>query len=401
MRIALFPDEYLPEGTRVHAKMFNELAVELQAQGHKAIVITPGKPDQETNLEIDFVNGVEVWRFRCETLRGVAKIKRAINESLLSYRAWRAIKNKIKEQPIDLCVNYSPTIFFGPLVKKIKHQHNCKVYLILRDMFPQWAIDEGIIPKSGLITKYFQYFEKLNYRVSDRIGLMSNANVEYFSSLHPEFDNLEVLRNWSDMKCHETPRSLINVRDEYGLEGKVIFFYGGNIGHAQDMDNLVQLANRMKVHPEARFLFIGQGDEYDLVVRRKEELNLDNLTISGSVDQDTFSDILTQVDVGLFSLARSHKAHNFPGKLLGYKANSLPILGSLNPRNDLEEYINGNECGFAYENGQDEELFNAARMLAQDAKLRQHLGKNGRKVLEKYFSVYLAAQSIVTLKHNI
>ncbi|MEZ9526969.1 glycosyltransferase family 4 protein [Enterovibrio norvegicus] len=397
MRIALFPDEYLPEGTRVHAKMFNELAVELQAQGHKAIVVTPGTQEQPDKLEVDFVNGVEVWRFKCGTLRGVGKIKRAINESLLSYRAWEAIKPKLDEQPIDLCINYSPTIFFGPLMKKIKKEQGSFVYLILRDMFPQWAIDEGMISANGPVARYFRFFEKLNYNASDCVGLMSQANIDYFSSLHPEIKNIEVLRNWSDMKCHETPCSLINVREKYSLGNKVIFFYGGNIGHAQDMNNLLRLVKSMKEYPNAHFLFVGQGDEFKLVLSRKEEWALDNLTVTSSVDQSTFMDILTQVDVGLFSLAKSHKAHNFPGKLLGYKANKLPILGSLNPRNDLERYINGNECGFAFVNGEDDALFNAAKSLLSNSVLRRQLGKNGQIVLRDNFSVEATANAVVRI----
>lgn len=395
MRIALFPDEYLPEGTRVHAKMFNELAVELQSQGHDVVVITPGKSNQERDLVIDYVNNVEVWRFRSGTLRGVGMVKRAINESLLSFRAWVAIRKKVQENPFELCINYSPTIFFGPLMHWMRKTHNSRIYLILRDMFPQWAIDEGIIRKGSIVARYFQCFERLNYKASHQIGLMSDANVTYFSSIHPQFKNLEVLRNWSNMKCHGMPCSLIDIRKQTATEDKVLFFYGGNIGHAQDMANLLRLVRNMKDVPSAHFLFVGQGDEFDLVLEKKEEWRLDNLSVMGAVSQEVYADILTQVDVGLFSLARSHKAHNFPGKLLGYKANRVPILGSLNPDNDLSMYINDNQCGFAYINGEDELLTEAARKLTEDANLREQLGENGRKTLEHYFSVSSAAKVVL------
>ncbi len=58
MLIALLPDEYLPSGTRVHSKMFHDLALELKKRGHQPIVITPGSPFQNSKLVIDYVDGV-------------------------------------------------------------------------------------------------------------------------------------------------------------------------------------------------------------------------------------------------------------------------------------------------------------------------------------------------------
>jgi len=112
MRFALLPDAYLPSSTLVHAKMFHELALELQKNGHHPVVITPGEPEQDALLIEDVYDGVEVWRFKTGRTRGVGKFKRAINETLLSINAWRAIRHKVKHEPFDACINYSPTIFF-------------------------------------------------------------------------------------------------------------------------------------------------------------------------------------------------------------------------------------------------------------------------------------------------
>ena len=134
MRIALLPDEYLPSGTRVHAKMFHELALRLRKLGHCPIIITPGSPSQCSMLVIDHIDGIEVWRFRAGYTRGVGMVRRAINEWLLPFRAWLAIKSKVKADKFDLCINYAPTIFFGPLARRFKRQ-GTYIYLIVRDDF--------------------------------------------------------------------------------------------------------------------------------------------------------------------------------------------------------------------------------------------------------------------------
>lgn len=395
-RIALLPDDYLPSSTLVHAKMFHELAHEFMKQGHEVVVITPGLPNQAEKLLIDTVDGVVVWRFRAGLRRGVGKLKRAINESLLSIQAWDAIKNQVETEPFDLCVNYSPTIFFGYLAKKFKNKYNTYIYLVLRDMFPQWIIDEGLIKDGSFIAKYFRFFEHLNYKTSNKIGLMSKANVEYFRSINPQYNNVEILHNWASLIPSFFESYSIDIRETYNLTDKVIFFYGGNIGFAQDMNNLLRLANRLKLHPKAHFLFVGQGDEFELINKLKKDYNLGNVTILPSVNQSQYQEMLTQVDVGLFTLAKTHKAHNFPGKLLGYMVQSLPILGSVNVGNDLIKYINDSGSGFAHVNGEDDALFTSAvKLLDNKLELREQMGLESFKLLQQSFSVEQAAQKIL------
>lgn len=396
MRIALIPDDYLPSSTLVHAKMFHELACEFIKQGHDVIVITPGLPNQNKKLLKETFDGVNVWRFRAGPRRGVSKLRRAINESMLSVNAWHAIKHDVKKAPFDLCVNYSPTIFFGLLMAKFKNKFDTYIYLVLRDMFPQWVIDEGMITEDSLIAKYFRYFEHINYKASHTIGLMSKANIDYFSSINPQYTRTEILLNWASLSPFKSDSYSIDIRKEYHLKDKVIFFYGGNIGHAQDMANLVRLANSLKCYTDAHFLFVGQGDEFDLINTLKAKFNLQNVTILPSVNQTLYKEILLQVDIGLFSLAKTHKAHNFPGKLLGYMVQSLPILGSVNTGNDLINYIRDSESGFAYVNGDDEALTNGAITLLNDIELRRKMGINSYELLKSKFSVEQAAQKLIS-----
>ena len=397
MRIALLPDDYLPDSTLVHAKMFHELAHELMKQGHDVVVITPGLPTQQSKFLVEYVDGVLVWRFRAGARRGngVSKLQRAINESLLSFFAWRSIKQEVNKAPFDLCVNYSPTIFFGPLAAKLWKKYNTVVYLVLRDMFPQWAIDAGMIKDGSLITKYFRYIEHVNYKAANTIGLMSFANLKYFKNVNPQYKNVEVLHNWASLSPSVYNEYSINVRQIYNLEDKVIFFYGGNIGHAQDMENIVRLASGLTEYSRAHVLLVGQGDEFFLVEELIENLKLKNITLLSSVSQDKYKQLLTQVDVGLFSLAKTHTAHNFPGKLLGYMLQSLPVLGSVNPGNDLVEYINQSRAGFVYKNGEDKLLLDGAIMLLESEELRKLMGENSKNLLAQHFSVESAAQTIL------
>ncbi len=389
MKICLIIDDYLPESIKIGAKMMHELACEFVRNGHGVTVVTPS-PLLKEKFTIETFDGVTVYRFKSGKIKNTGKVQRAINETLLSYRAWNAFKEHFAKERHDIVVYYSPTIFWGDLVAKLKRLWSAPSYLILRDIFPQWAIDQGLIRQGSIIEKYFRHFERKSYEAADFIGVMSRNNLEWFKKNIQTEADVEILYNWA---ANTPAQSDGSYRRKLGLEGKVVFFYGGNIGHAQDMMNIVRLAKGMQNHPEAYFLLVGAGDEVDLVQRAIERERLENIALLPPVSQDEFKRMLAEFDVGLFTLHKDHTTHNFPGKLLGYMVQSMPILGSINAGNDLKEIVEDAGAGFVTLNGEDEPLLeNAIRLL--DRKRREIMGRNASNLLRKTFSVESAARKI-------
>jgi len=394
MHLALICDDYYPDSTRVSAKMMHELACDFQQNGHEVSVFCPSNNNLKT-IECLCIDGVRVYKFPNGPVKNVSKIRRAINESMLSINAWRHLSGIIKGNAIDGVVYYSPSIFFGLIVKKIKKIWNCNSYLILRDSFPQWLVDQNIIRKGGMAERYFKLFEKINYQSADSIGVMSQKNHEIFVENFKHFkDKAEVLYNWASISNIDNIEQS-NLRSELGLENKIIFFYGGNIGHAQDMANIMRLVKGMKDYDNVHFLLIGQGDEVSLVQQYIFEHALKNCTYLPSISQEEYKAVLKCVDIGLFSLARNHSIHNFPGKLLGYMANKLPILGSVNEGNDLKDVVSQAGAGFIYTNGEDDQLLHAAIELATSSQLREAVGKKSLSLLNEKFTVMSASSKIL------
>ncbi len=397
MKILLLVDDYFPNSIKVAAIMMHELAKELQSQGHEVTVCTPDVNLSQKN-SVEEYDGVRVLRFKLGAIKNVSKIKRAINETLLSYMAWRDLKGYFIENQHDLIVSYSPTIFFGGLVKKLKSIWRCKTYLILRDFFPQWAVDNGLIRDGSIIHRYFKYFEAISYKAADIIAVQSPSNKEYFLSNDHYYeykDKLDVLYNWSD--ANVDIKKTESYRSKLGLKDKVVFFYGGNIGHAQDMMNIVKLAQSLSEYTQAHFLLVGQGDEVNLILNAIDQYDIKNVSYFGAVSQLEYQEMLMEFDVGLFSLHRDHKTHNFPGKLLGYMKYSKPILGSVNTGNDLQKVISDSGAGFVTVNGEDEAFTGNAIKLLESVKRRELMGANARDLLKETFSVASAAKQITGL----
>ena len=386
MRICIIVDDYMPSSIKIAAKMMHELACELVHLGHKVSVVTPNST--VSSIRIEKLDGVNIYRFHSGKIKNVSKVKRAINETLLSWNAWKNTKSILKNNPHDLIIYYSPSIFFGPLVYLLKKEWNAKSYLILRDFFPQWTIDNKLLKKHSPITYYFKFFERINYTVADTIGIMSEKNLEWFKNYYKTDKPLKVLYNWTNLQVSN------KYRKELGLEDKIVFFYGGNLGHAQDMMNIVRLAINMKDEKRVHFVLIGAGDEYELVQNNIQSKNMQNITLLPSVNQEEFKQMLTEFDVGLFTLNKNHITHNFPGKLLGYMREEMPILGSVNPNNDLKNILEEFDAGLVTINGEDQLFYENAKKLLDEG-FRLKMGKNAKKLLIEKFSVENAVEKII------
>ena len=396
MRIAILPDAYLPDSTLIHAKMMHELAVELMNRNHEVVVITPGSISQKRPVVHSSLDRVTIWKFRCRPTRGVPHIKRAINETLLSWSALRSIRKSCLDTKFDLVINYSPTIFFGPLAYRLK-RGGAYVYLVLRDFFPQWAIDSALIKRGSFVEKYFRFFERYNYQTSDKIAVQSPGNLPVFDEMVTSGSySTEVLFNWHSANSDVDTAFGQTYIDGLGLSQKFIFFYGGNIGHAQDVAYILKLALYFRHHEQIHFLILGQGDQYGFIWDQIKSLGLSNTTLKPSVTQDQYKSLVSVVDVGLFTLSAKHRAHNFPGKVLGYLAAGLPILGAVNNENDLIQIVNQSGSGRVSVNGDFDTFSSDAMEIFSDSKLRLAMRESATRLLSEKFSVARAADQILS-----
>jgi glycosyltransferase involved in cell wall biosynthesis len=331
-----------------------------------------------------------VIRYRAGRIKGVGLARRAINEMALSHTALLRAGRALNEAPADVIVYYSPSIFFGPLVDHLKRRWNAPTYLVLRDIFPEWAVDAGVM-KRGLAYWVFKLFERLQYEAADVIGVETFSSLRYFQGGAFE-RKTEILRNWTTTSAPPAPRRCF--REELALEDKVLFVIGGNIGVAQDMDNLVRLAGRMQNHPEAHFLIVGDGSERQRIVEAVDADGLKNTTILGAVAPDTYLEILATSDVGIVTLDRRLKTSSTTGKLLGYLRCGLPILASYNPGNDLEQLLRESGAGLGSVNGEDD-LFHRNACLLCDASRRLAMSESARLLLREHFSVENIGEQVV------
>lgn len=387
MRLLVILDTYVP--ARISgALQMRDLCRELVDQGHAPTVIVPA-PALGAPWAIEWIDGVEVLRVRTPQAKDVGLVRRALAECWLPFAMLRGLRSSpLEAVRWDGLLWYSPTIFFGPMVWALKRRHRCRGYLILRDLFPDWAVDAGIM-RRGLAYRFFKAVERFQYAVADVIGVQTPANMPLVQAdCRRGRARVEVLNNWLSAPVRPADSA---IEFPARLQGKTVFAYTGNMGAAQGMDCLLDLARHFRHRCDVGFLFVGRGSEAPRLHAAAREEGLDDVVFLDEVDPGEIPALLERCHVGLIALDPRHTTHNIPGKFLTYLHAGLPVLARINPGNDLEALINDEAVGRVCAGDSQERLVALAEELATDAALRERFARNAPRLLEKSF----ATRSIV------
>ena len=341
MKIAIISNEFPPLMSS-GAVQVRDLAKEFSNNGHDVTVFT-ATYGLHKSYDIEEYKGYKVVRFRAFRSKDVGYVKRTISEIFTPFKMLNGIKKSpISKTKWDGVVWYSPTIFLGPVARYFTKASKCRGYLIVRDIFPEWAVDMGLISK-GLPYRVLKLFENYQYSIADVIGVQAKGNLPYFSKWNTKRNTkVEVLNNW--LAHTGSKPSSIAVKDT-SLAGRKIFIYAGNMGVAQGIEILFQLVINLKEKKDIGFLFVGRGSEMERFRCEATLRSLDNVLFFDQIDADEIPSLYKQCHVGMLSLDVKHKTHNIPGKFLSYIASGLPVLASVNPGNDLIDLINRSRTG--------------------------------------------------------
>ena len=390
MRVALIADAYPPMRTSA-AVQLRDLSREFVRQGHDVTMIVPSSA-MAKHWEIEYLDSVQVLRLKAPKTKDIGYVKRTIGEFLMSDIMLRNFrKSPLGKQLWDGVVWYSPSIFLGKIAHTLKKSSRCRSYLIVRDLFPEWAVDMQLMGK-GIPYLFFKAIASYQYHVADVIGVQSQGNLSFFSKWTEKTTrHVEVLQNWLSEGTHAKSRIRI---EETSLARRKIFVYAGNMGVAQGIDILLDLVERMKPRIDIGFLFVGRGSDAQ---RLRDEItlrDLSNALFFEEIDPDEIPDLYAQCHVGLVALDHRHKTHNVPGKYLSYMQNGLPVLAMINPGNDLVKLINDDNVGRVCTDASVDTVMSLAEELVAELESDRGIVIRCKTQADKIFSTEVAVQQI-------
>ena len=368
------------------ANQLSDLADEFSHQGHLVTVVTPS-PFIKEQYKIEKKNQLKIIRIKTPSFRDVGYIRRTCIEFIIPYimiaKFYLIIRLK---QQYDGIICYSPTIFMTPLVKFLKKK-KIKTYLIVRDIFPQCALDINILAK-GFTYFLLKFFESRQYKYADVIGIQSEGNLIYFNDLINQNKKIKVLHNW--LKAPTTKTVTFSLK-QTKISNRKVLVYAGNMGIAQDLNFILALVKRMQVYNNIGFLFVGRGSYSKYISDFCS--NQKNAHFVSEIPADQIHSLYKQCSIGIVSLDRRHSTHNIPGKFLSYIASGLPVVAIVNPGNDLVNLINEESVGFATSET-NEEIFvkNILKILKPQNQVI--LKARAKKIYKKYYSPRRAVDNI-------
>ena len=374
-------------------------------QGHDIYVITHHQRRENLPTELNEKNGAHILSVRIGNITKCGIIEKGISTLTIESKYKRAIKKYFNNVKFDLVMYSTPPITLNGAVEYVKKRDDARTYLLLKDIFPQNAVDLGMINKKGIGAPLYSMFrkkEKKLYRISDYIGCMSQANVDYVLQHNPEVasNKVEVCPNCIeplDMSVTASERE--NIRRKYNIPlDKTVFVYGGNLGRPQGISFLIECFKSQKDNKIAYFLIVGDGTEYEKISSYVNTSKQENVKLMKRLPKEDYEKMVAACDVGMIFLDYRFTIPNFPSRLLSYMQAEIPILACTDSNTDIGRVIVDGEFGWWCESSEIKTFHETIKKVCEsDLKT---MGKKGYQYLVKNYNSKIGYEIIMKAYGN-
>jgi len=333
---------------------------------------------------------VDILRVKTLNIQKTNIIEKGVGTIAVEYQYLNAIRKSFNSIKFDLVLYSTPPITFSKVIKFIKERDNAISYLLLKDIFPQNAVDMKMMKYGGLIHHYFRRKEKELYNISDYIGCMSVANKEYLitNNSYLAKDKIEINPNSiSPINISTNKKDKTKIRKKYNLPiDKKIFVYGGNLGNPQGVDFLLETISNI-TEKDIFFLIIGDGTMYSIIENWFSEHKPLNAKLVKNLPKSEYDNVLKVCDVGLIFLHKDFTIPNFPSRLLSYLEMKMPIIAATDISTDIGIVIENNRCGYWVESGDVVEMKLAIIKIISNKKTFNEMKNNSFNLLLRDYTV--------------
>lgn len=370
--------------------IYTDLLRKFYQEGHGVYVISPmerKKHRKTTCLKIDIRQ--YVVKLKIGNIQKTNIIEKGISTVALEPAFILAIKKYYSNIKFDLILYSTPPITLQKAVNYVKKRDNAVTYLMLKDIFPQNAVDMRVLSRhgfKGFLYRYFRGKEIKLYKDSNYIGCMSEANVEYVKKHNPfiPFERIEVCPNCIEPVYKNIDKiQKMKYREKLGVSmDKVLFVYGGNLGRPQGIPFLVECLDKLKKNKEVYFLIVGDGTEYKILddfVRKKKP---DNVKLMKTLPKEEYDSLIFAADVGMIFLDYRFTIPNFPSRILAYMQARIPVLACTDIHTDIGKIIVNGGFGWWCKSNSSEQFSNMVKGIVKadlslmGAKAYQYLQDN-------------------------
>ena len=387
--------------------IYSDLMRELAKNGNNVTIVSPIERRFKQKTQIisyensgDWHENVRILKVKTGNVQKTNIIEKGISTILLESKITRAIKKYLKNDRFDLVLYSTPPITLVKPITFIKKRDDAKTYLMLKDIFPQNAVDLGMLKTHGLkgiLYKFFRKKEKKLYAISDKIGCMSQANVDYILKHNSEINpkKVEIFPNCIEpVDVSLTAEEKREMRIKYDIPlDKTVFVYGGNLGKPQGIPFIIDCLRAEKENDRVFFLIVGDGTEYGKLEQFAKAEKPANFKLMKRLPSEEYDKMIAACDVGMIFLDHRFTIPNFPSRLLSYMQAGLPVLACTDPNTDVGKVIE--EGGFGWWCESDD--INVFLERVKEITLIQNTVDKEHEYLNKYYSTKIGYDIIQTI----
>ncbi len=369
--------------------IYTDLLRTFAEHGHSVYALSPRERRTGLPSELAHEDGINIIRVAVGNITKTNLIEKGVSTLSIGVRYLDALKRFAPGVDFDLVLYATPPTTISGVVEKVKRATGARAYLLLKDIFPQNAIDLGMLSRSGPkapIYAFFKRSERKTYQAADWIGCMSPANRDYLLEHEPWLDPSRVEVNPNAI----IPRDLAGedpetFRSKYGLPSdERIFVYGGNLGKPQAIDFFIEVLRENEKDPAGFFLIAGSGTERLLLEAYFEQEAPAHAKLLGSLGRSEYGTMLCACDVGLVVLDHRFTIPNFPSRVLSYMQAGLPVVTATDEVCDMGRIAEANGFGVAGSSASAESFLEKCRALTDEQ--INDMGKRSRLYLEENYT---------------
>ncbi|QXP60673.1 glycosyltransferase family 4 protein [Olleya sp. HaHaR_3_96] len=371
--------------------IYTDLLREFINNKYDIYIVSPVERKHKKKTSLIKKDKVQILNVKTFNIQKTNIIEKGIGTLAIEYQYLKAIKKHFSDVKFDLILYSTPPITFSKVISYIKKRDNAYAYLLLKDIFPQNAVDLKLIKKDGFLHKMFLKKEQRLYQLSNTIGCMSEANKQYVLKHNPTIKASKVEVNPNSIfpieveeKTEEFKKS---IRKKHSIpENKKVFIYGGNLGQPQGIDFLLKTMEVVK-NKNVFFLIVGSGTEYPKVLNWFQSNTPQNAKLLPYLDKKDYDDLVSVCDIGLIFLHKNFTIPNFPSRLLSYLEMKLPVLAATDVNTDIGKVIENNNCGYWVESGDVKAMLIAVDKIISNEQQCNNMKENGWQLLKKEYHV--------------
>lgn len=389
--------------TMVKINSFNERGIytdllrKFSKEGHEVFVVCPIERREKKHTHLIKEDLGTILNVKTLNLQKTNVVEKGVGILTIEYQYLSAIKKYYSNLKFDLILYSTPPITFSKVINYIKERDGAYSYLLLKDIFPQNAVDMKMIKYNGLLHKIFKSKEKKLYNLSDTIGCMSPANVDFILTHNPEIESSKVEVNPNSIEPitfdYSEEQKLV-IRQKYGVPvNKKVLVYGGNLGKPQGLDFLLKTIENSS-NENVFFLIIGDGTEYNKMNSWFRKYNPINAKLLKRLPKEDYDTLLASCDVGLIYLHPDFSIPNFPSRLLSYLEMKMPVIAATDINTDIGDILEKANCGYKVVSGNIKKMNQVIAELNNNDKL-ELMGTNAWSLLESNYIVDYSYKSII------